>query len=352
MAAVKPVLGITLGDPAGVGPEITLKALAEQDIYDLCRPLVIGDSRILEQALAFSGTNLRIRPVDGPRYAHFDHGAVDVYDLKNVDMNDFQIGQISSLSGHAAFEYIKQAIDLALAGEIDGTVTNPIHKESLHLAGYPFSGHTEIYAHFTGTKDVTMLLVGSNLRIAHVTTHVSLRDACDLIKKGRILKVIQLTDNACRQFGIAFPRIGVAGLNPHSSDGGLFGSEEAEEIIPAIEEARALGLDVEGPVPPDIIFSKARGGFYDGCVAMYHDQGHIPFKMETFQWNQDSQAMPSIRGVNVTLGLPIIRTSVDHGTALDIAGKGYASPEALLDAIRIARDMAVNRIKGRHAGEE
>jgi 4-phospho-D-threonate 3-dehydrogenase / 4-phospho-D-erythronate 3-dehydrogenase len=230
-----------------------------------------------------------------------------------------------------------------MAGQVDATVTAPINKEAIHKAGHHFSGHTEIYAHFTKTEKYAMLLADSDLRVIHVTTHVSLRQACDLCKKERVLDVIRLLDDACRQFGIQNPRIAVAGLNPHAGEGGLFGDEEILEIIPAIEEANKQGFHVEGPVPPDTMFVKAVQGKYDGCVAMYHDQGHIPFKLEGFQWDNEKQTMKSVKGVNITLGLPIIRTSVDHGTAFEIAGRGIASPDAMLVSIDYAIKMAQNK---------
>ena len=236
-------------------------------------------------------------------------------------------------------------IQLALQNQIDATVTAPINKESIHLAGHHFSGHTEIYAHYTNTAKFAMLLADDNLRVIHSTTHVSLRKACDLCKKDRVLEVISLLNDACRQFGIVNPRIAVAGLNPHAGENGLFGDEEINEIIPAIEEAKSLGMIVDGPVPPDTMFVKAVQGKYDGCVAMYHDQGHIPFKLEGFQWDNEKQSMKSVKGVNITLGLPIIRTSVDHGTAFEIAWQGIASPDALEISIDYAVLLAENKIK-------
>jgi 4-hydroxythreonine-4-phosphate dehydrogenase len=223
-----------------------------------------------------------------------------------------------------------------MEGRVDGTVTCPIHKEAIHAAGHHFSGHTEIYAHFTHTGKYAMLLADDHLRVVHVSTHVSLRRACDLVKKERILDVISLMDDALKKLGIPNPRIGVAGLNPHSGEHGLFGNEEAEEIIPAICEAGGKGILASGPVPPDSLFAQAKGGHYDGCVAMYHDQGHIPFKYSGFEWDELTGTMKTIKGVNVTLGLPIIRTSVDHGTAFEIAGKGTASPDALFNAVSFA----------------
>jgi 4-hydroxythreonine-4-phosphate dehydrogenase len=248
------------------------------------------------------------------------------------------------MAGNAAFESIRKVIELAVSKEIDATVTAPINKESLNLAGHHFSGHTEIYAHFTDTKKYAMLLADESLRVIHATTHVPLRQACDMITEERVYDVIRLLDNACKQFGIQNPRIGVAGLNPHAGDGGLFGTEDEERIAPAVEKAKAEGFNVEGPVPPDTLFSKAIQGKYDGCVAMYHDQGHIPFKLIGFKWNNKTQSMESVKGVNITLGLPIIRTSVDHGTAFEIAGKGIASEDALVIAIEYAVKMAKNKM--------
>jgi 4-hydroxythreonine-4-phosphate dehydrogenase len=280
-----------------------------------------------------------VQAISTVQEAQYVHGTLDVIDLKNVDLPRLQHGQVSAMAGEAAFQNVKKAIDLALAGEVQGTVTGPIHKESINQAGHHFSGHTEIYAHYTDTKKYAMLLVDNDLKVIHVSTHVSLREACDRVKKDRIIEVIELIDDACRQFAIKNPKIGVAGLNPHASDGGLFGNEEQLEIIPAVEQARSKGFNVEGPIPADTLFAKARGGLYDGCVAMYHDQGHIPFKMNGFIWDNEQQKMKSVSGVNITLGLPIIRASVDHGTAFEIAGKGIASHEALILAAEYAARM-------------
>ena len=264
-----------------------------------------------------------------------------------IDLDTFEFGKVAPQCGHAAFLFIKKAIDLAMADEVDGTVTAPLNKEALNLAGHHFDGHTEMYATFTNTRKYAMLLADEFLRVIHVSTHVPLRKACDLVKKARIIEVTELIDDACRQFGIDHPRIGIAGLNPHSSDNGLFGDEEALEITPAVEELRQRGFDVVGPVPPDSLFAKAKCGQFDGCVAMYHDQGHIPFKVVGFNWNQETGRMDSVKGVNITLGLPIIRVSVDHGTAFDVAGKGIASDDALVLSIDYATKMAINRLRNR-----
>ncbi len=242
------------------------------------------------------------------------------------------------MAGKAAFESVKTAIELALDNEIDATVTAPINKEAINAAGYSFAGHTEIYAHYTNTKKYSMVLAHGNLRVAHVSTHVSLRQACDLVKKDRVIQVIELADSLCRQIGITKPRIAVAGLNPHCSENGMFGTEEMDEIIPAVEFAREKGINCIGPVAPDTVFSKAAGGFYDIVVAMYHDQGHIPLKLMGFRFDQEKGNL--VGGINITLGLPIIRVSVDHGTAFDIAGKNIASPDSLKESIRYAVRLA------------
>jgi 4-phospho-D-threonate 3-dehydrogenase / 4-phospho-D-erythronate 3-dehydrogenase len=340
---MKPKIGISMGDPAGIGPEICIKALSQKDVYERCHPLVVGDATVMQLAVTALKSTLKINAIQSVKDARFEFGTVDVFDLKNVVIDELQPGVVSAMAGNAAFEAVKKVIDLALAEEIDATVTAPINKESIHNAGHKFSGHTEIYAHFTHTAKFAMLLADENLRVIHATTHVSLRKACDLCKKERVLEVISLLNDACIQFGIAKPRIAVAGLNPHAGENGLFGDEEINEIIPAINEANSLGFTVEGPVPPDTMFVKAVQGKYDGCVAMYHDQGHIPFKLEGFQWDNEKQTMKSVKGVNITLGLPIIRTSVDHGTAFEIAGRGIASPDAMLVAIDYAILMAKHR---------
>ena len=340
---MKPILAITMGDPAGIGPEIVVRALSHETTYQKCRPIVTGDAEVIRRAVELLGTGQKVNAVQRVADARFEWGTIDVYDLKCIDAQSFEWGKVSAQCGNAAFVSIRKAIDLALAEEVDGTVTAPLNKEALNLAGHHFDGHTEIYATFTGTKKYAMLLADEHLRVIHVSTHVPLRKACDLVKKARIIEVTELIEDACRQFGIEKPRIGIAGLNPHSSDNGLFGDEEALEITPAVEELQQRGFDVVGPVPPDTLFAKAKCGQFDGCVAMYHDQGHIPFKVVGFNWNAETGKMDSVKGVNITLGLPIIRVSVDHGTAFDVAGKGIASEDAMMVSIDYASKMAVNR---------
>ena len=331
------IIGITMGDPASIGPEITAKALSDPAVYERCRPLVIGDVPVMEEALKITGLSekLKIHGIKDVKEALFQYGTIDVYDMGVVDMKELKQGQVSVMAGNAAFQYVKKVIELAVEKQIDATVTNALNKEAMNLAGHHFSGHTEIYAEYTGTKKYTMMLAHENLRVVHVSTHVSLREACDRVKK-----VIRIADQACKQLGIAEPKIGVAGLNPHSGENGMFGREEIEEITPAIEEAKAEGILADGPVPPDTVFSKARGGWYDIVVAMYHDQGHIPLKVVGFVYNHEEKKWDAVAGVNITLGLPIIRASVDHGTAFDQAGTGLASELSLVNAMDYAIRMA------------
>lgn len=330
----KVIIGITMGDPASIGPEITVKALSKKHIYDQCNPIVIGDVSVMTEAIKIVGLeSIQINPVSSIKEAKFSHGIIDVYDMKLVDVNRLKRGLVSELGGEASFQYVKKVIELALAKDVDGTVTNAFSKEAINLAGHHYSGHTEVYADMTGTQKYTMMLAHDNLRVVHVSTHISLREACDRVKKDRVLEVIHIANDACKDLGIQSPKIGVAGLNPHSGENGLFGREEIDEIIPAIDEARLQGIHVEGPVPPDTLFSKARGGWYDIVVAMYHDQGHIPLKVVGFVYNQKEQKWDAVEGVNITLGLPIVRASVDHGTAFDQAGKGIASELSLENAI-------------------
>ena len=339
----KKIIGITLGDPAGIGPEITVKSLSYSTFYDSCKPFVIGDASVLAAAIKILGKDLKINIIHNINEALFTFGTIDVYDMNLVNIDELTRGEVSAMAGNAAFEYVKKAITLAMDDTIDATVTNALNKEALNLAGHHYSGHTEIYAEFTGTKKYTMLLVHDALRVVHVSTHVSLRNACDLVKKERVLEVIRIANQACKDFGIVQPKIGVAGLNPHCGENGLFGTEEIEEIAPAIALAKEEGILTDGPIPPDSIFSKARGGWYDVVVAMYHDQGHIPLKVLGFVYDREAKAWQSISGVNITLGLPIIRTSVDHGTAFDQAGLGIADETSLNNAIEYAILMANNR---------
>lgn len=352
----KPIVGITMGDPAGNGPEITVKALAGSDLYDRCRPLVVGDIKIMEQAAKFVGREeILFRKCEKVSDARFEPGTIDVLHLELIpDLSSFEIGKVSTAGGNAAFQCVRKVIQLAMNGEIDATCTNALNKEAMNKAleadggansdGYThFDGHTEIYATYTGTKKYSMMLAHHDLRVVHVSTHCSLREACDRVKKARVLEVIEIADAACKELGIENPRVAVAGLNPHCGENGLFGTEEIEEINPAIAEAKAKGINALGPIPPDSVFSEALGGWYDIVVCMYHDQGHIPLKTIGFVYDREKQAWKAVEGVNITLGLPIIRTSVDHGTGFALAGKGTSNELSLVNAI----DYAVRMTRGR-----
>lgn len=330
------IIAVTMGDPAGIGAEVTVKAFKELSGRFPFGLVVIGDVRFIQKAIINCRLAMPIKTVISIDEVKPDNKAITVMDLQNADPSSIAYGQISELAGKAAYQYLEKAIQLALEKKVAAVVTAPINKAALNSAGYHYSGHTEIFAKLTNTSDYAMMLVDGAFRVVHVTTHVALRKACDLVTKDRVYRVIKLAYTSGMQMGLPRIRIGVAGLNPHSGEGGLFGDEELNEIIPAIERAKSEGITVEGPIPPDTVFVKARSGVYDFVIAMYHDQGHIPLKMAGFDM---SSAERSVSGVNVTLGLPIIRTSVDHGTAFDQAGKGTASPQSMIDAIELAAQI-------------
>jgi 4-hydroxythreonine-4-phosphate dehydrogenase len=297
---------------------------------------VVGDRRILERAMAWpSIPRLAIMTTDAPGDAPYAPGSVTLLDLHNADPDRCPVGVLGADAGRAAVQAVETACDLALAGAVDAIVTAPLNKDAMHRAGYTYPGHTELLAQRTGARQVTMLLVGPKLRVVHVTTHLALEEAICRLTRARVLEVIRLAHTACRALGIASPRIAVAGLNPHAGEGGLFGSQERDVLAPAIAAARSEGLEVSDPQPPDTVFLRATRGAYDIVVAMYHDQGHIPMKLLAFD-----------EGVNVSIGLPIIRTSVDHGTAFDIAGTGQARESSLLAAIDVALQMVAARARG------
>lgn len=343
MKQERPVIAITMGDPASIGPEIAVKALLDKKILAICKPIVVGDAGVIKQIISILKLNATVNAINSVADAKFTYGVIDVYDLKNVDIDKLVFGEILAMAGDASFQAVRKAIELAMDKQVEATVTGPINKKSINEAGHHFAGHTEIYAHYTNTRKYAMLLVEDKMKVIHVSTHVSLRQACDLVKKDRILEVIELLRDGMKQLGETNLKIGVAGLNPHAGDNGLFGTEDDLEILPAVEEARRLGYEVEGPVPPDTLFAKANTGAYGGVVAMYHDQGHIPFKLAGFKWNAEKKQMDSVKGVNITMGLPIIRTSVDHGTAFEIAGKGIASADAMILAIESAVQLSKYR---------
>jgi 4-hydroxythreonine-4-phosphate dehydrogenase len=339
----RPIIAISAGDPAGIGPEICVKALSDSTLYREARPLVICDPEIIRKAVDVCDPGLEMHAIDTPGQGRYSYGSIDVLQMHNVDREEFRYGEVSPMCGKASFEYVKKAIDLAMNGDVGATVTGPINKESLNRAGIRYPGHTEIYAHFTATKNYAMMLADKDFRVIHVSTHVSMLDAIRAITRERVLNVIRLADEALRNMGITVPRIAVNGLNPHAGEHGLFGREEIDEIIPAIEAARQEGILADGPHPPDTIFPKMKGGQYDIVVCMYHDQGHIPTKLTGFRYNHDKEVWEGMSGVNITLGLPIVRVSVDHGTAFDKAGDGSANPESMVQAIQYATKLAKNK---------
>ena len=348
---MRPLLAITMGDVAGIGPEIIAKALDTDEVYDVCRPLVIGDVDAMNMGLEVAGLRLAIKKVDSPADGLYIRGTIDMISLDNVDTSYLIMGRPQSMAGKASVEFVLKAAEMAMRNEVDGMVTAPLNKEAMHMAGYKYPGHTELLAELAHTQDYAMMLIAGSLRVVHVTTHVSLREVPDLITKDRVFKKIRVAHEAARSLGFDRPRIGVSGLNPHSGEGGLFGREEIEVIAPAIDEARKAGMIAEGPVPPDTVFSKAVGGIYDIVVAMYHDQGHIPVKLQGFRFDEATGTWEDVSGVNTTVGLPFVRTSVDHGTAYGKAGRreGTANPQSLIDAIKTAAQMAEVRLRKKTA---
>ena len=325
----RPVIGITMGDAAGVGPEIIMKALTHRSVYEQCRPLVIGDTARLRDAAQRTGVALEVRSIERPADAGFRYGVVDCIDLGLIPA-DLPYGKLSPIAGDAAYQYIARTVELTSAGELDAICTAPLNKEALHAGGHIFPGHTEMLAHLTGIDEVSMMLVAPNLRVIHVTTHIGLLDAIRRIEPGLVQRTIERAHATLVRAGIENPRIGVCGINPHAGENGLFGhGEEEQKIIPAVQVLQARGWRVEGPLPADTLFFRAGRGDFDVVVAMYHDQGHGPVKVMGLE-----------AGVNVTVGLPVIRTSVDHGTAFDIAGKGIADERSMLEAFRQACELA------------
>ncbi|HVO12875.1 MAG TPA: 4-hydroxythreonine-4-phosphate dehydrogenase PdxA [Vicinamibacteria bacterium] len=339
MSGDRPLLAITMGDPGGIGPEVCAKALASEAVHEVCRPLVVGDAAVVADAVRFCGLGLAVRAVGRPAEARYQRGTIDVLDLHNLPPAQLRPGQVTAEQGRASFEYVARAIELAREGLVDANVTGPISKAAVNAAGFHYAGHTEIYAEKTGSHDYALMLVEGRFRVVHVSTHVSLRRAIDAVRTPRVLKVIELAHAAVGRLNRGRARLAVAGLNPHCGEGGLFGSEDDEQVAPAVRAARERGIEVEGPLPADTVFPKLKGGQYDAVVAMYHDQGHVPVKLLGFHYDGATGAWTSVAGVNVTLGLPIIRTSVDHGTAFDRAGQGTANAQSMIDAIQLAATL-------------
>ena len=321
----KPFLAITMGDAAGIGPEVTAKTLIDPAMYEKCRPFVVGNTDAMNDALRLIKSDLKAVKLQTLEDVDGNYGQVEVLDLNNLDYSAITYGQLSEQSGNATVEWILKAGELAATGAIQAICTAPINKEACNLAGHKDIGHMEIFQSQTGAKDVATMLMARQLRVVHLTTHRSLRIACDYVTKENVLGKIMLTNEHFKRWGYPEPRIGVAALNPHASDAGLLGNEEFDEIRPAVQEAKANGVLVEGPVPADTVFNQNIDGKFDVCLAMYHDQGHIPIKVHDWE-----------RSVSVNLGLPFIRTSVDHGTAFDIAGKGIADHVSMMESIKVA----------------
>ncbi|MDD4875609.1 MAG: 4-hydroxythreonine-4-phosphate dehydrogenase PdxA [Dehalococcoidales bacterium] len=325
VSRMKPVIVITMGDAAGIGPEIIVKALQTEDIYNICRPLVVGDKTTMQNTIKLLKNPLKINVIDDITDIKGDYGYIDLLDLNNLTSAEIHTGQICKTCGRAAMEYITRATELTLAGKAQALVTTPINKEATKLAGYQDMGHLEYLVRLTGTTEYATMLVSGPLNVVHLTTHYSLKDACKLVTKERIIEKLKLIFNSFTKWGVSQPRIAVAGLNPHAGEGGLFGREEIEEIAPAIKEAQSIDINAHGPIPADSVFNRAINGEFDVVLALYHDQGHIPVKVYGFE-----------KSISIALGLPFIRTSVDHGTAFDIAGKGIANAESMAEAIRTA----------------
>lgn len=325
----RPIIAIPMGDPAGIGPEIAMKSLANEEIYNVSKPLIIGDYAVIEKAIQIIEVELAINKVSSPKEGKYQFGTVDMIDLGNIDMNALEYGQVSVQGGQGAFEYIKKSVELALAGEVQALATTPINKESLKAAKVPYIGHTEMLEDLAGTEDPLTMFEVRGMRIFFLTRHLSLKDAIGQITKERVHDYLIRCDKALQRLGVENRKFAVAGLNPHSGEGGLFGMEEVEEIRPGIEAAVKEGIDAVGPVPADSVFFQALNGKYDAVLSLYHDQGHIAAKMTDFH-----------RTISITNGLPFLRTSVDHGTAFDIAGKNIAESTSMEECIKLAAKYA------------
>lgn len=325
----KPIIAVTMGDPAGIGPEIVAKSIADKATFDVARCIVIGDKKVMEKAIEIVGADLKVNVVESPADGDYSYGVLNMIDLDNIDMSRFEYGKINAMCGQAAFDYIKKSIEITMDKQADAVATTPINKESLHAAEVDFIGHTEIFGALTGTADPLTMFETNGLRVFFLTRHKSLRDMLDDIKKDRIIDYVERCTDALRRLGVKEGTMAVAGLNPHSGEHGLFGWEEVKEIAPAVEELKERGFNVAGPAPADSVFHQAAQGRFNSVLSLYHDQGHIATKTLDFD-----------RTISITNGMPILRTSVDHGTAFDIAGKGIAGAVSMEEAIRLAAKYA------------
>jgi 4-hydroxythreonine-4-phosphate dehydrogenase len=330
----RPVLAVTMGDASGIGPETAVKALAEEHVYAVAKPVVLGTNWVLEDAVKLTGVPLTVRPITTIAEARSEHGTIDVLEFDNLRRDEVVVGQVSAGCGRAAVEYIEEAARLAISGAVEAVVTCPINKEAVHAAGFHDDiGHQEILARVAGSKQMATLLMTEGLRVLHLSTHKSLIEAARFVTKENVLTKLHLAQDCISRWGMKRPRIAVAGLNPHGGEGGMLGREEIDEIAPAVEAARDAGIDARGPFPADSVFYRAIAGEFDIVLALYHDQGHIAIKVHNFE---DS--------VTANLGLPFVRTSVDHGTAFDIAGKGIANHRSLVRAIETAITLVTGRL--------
>lgn len=329
MSYKKPLIAVTMGDPAGIGPEISVKALSDPSVAERTDSFIIGDSRALAEAARLAGMKTDFHIISSPSMGVYRHGIINVIDLRNADPSDYRMGEVSSICGKASYEYIKKGVDLALAGEVDSIATAPINKESLKAGSIPFVGHTEILAGLTDSRNPLTMFEVRGLRVFFMSRHVSLMQACELVTTDRLIDTVMRCYTALEKLGVENATMAIAGLNPHCGEHGLFGTEEIEQIAPAVETLRDMGYKVSGPIPADSVFHLALNGRYDSVLSLYHDQGHIATKTLDFE-----------RTISVTNGLPFLRTSVDHGTAFDIAGKGIASPVSMIEAILVAAKYA------------
>lgn len=330
----KPLIAVTMGDPAGVGPEIVAMSLASAEVTDVADCIIVGDKKCMENAIDITGVKLEVNVVEKPADGRYEKGVLNLIDLDNINMDEFAFGKVSGMCGKAAYEYITKSIELANAGEVDAVSTTPINKEALKAGNVNFIGHTEIFGALTGTEDPLTMFETNGMRVFFLTRHVSLRQMLDMIKKDRIIDYVVRCTEALKRLGVNEGTMAIAGLNPHSGEHGLFGWEEVEEIIPAIEELKKMGYDVAGPVGADSVFHQAAIGKYNSVLSLYHDQGHIATKTLDFE-----------KTIAITNGMPILRTSVDHGTAFDIAGTGKVSAVSMIEAIRLAAKYAPHFVK-------
>lgn len=325
---MKPIIGVSLGDPAGIGPEIVAKTFVDREVLEISRPFLVGDARIMEKAIAITGVDARLNLIEDPSEGDYSPGVINMKDLKNINIDEFQFGQVSAMCGQAAYEYVEDVVQLAMAGKVDAIATTPINKEAFHAAEVPFIGHTEILEELSGVKDPLTMFEVRDLRVFFLSRHLSLRKACDAVTYDRVLEYIERCTEAMKRLGVT-GTLAVAGLNPHSGENGLFGDEEVNHVTPAVEEARRRGFDVKGPIGADSVFHQALQGRYAAVLSLYHDQGHIATKTYDFE-----------RTISITNSMPFLRTSVDHGTAFDIAGMNIASAVSMIEAVKLAAKYA------------